>query len=189
MNKQYDELSRRATKGDKDALRELFTLAEQEEGKKKFKEATVVFRDAAIAYRISAFRNLARAEDAESHAAWLATQQSIYRKWIDENPNGLRELPYPASGVTRGCIQKVVFGPLSHEESFSNLFLFLEESLSEIGMEFFSPGGTVQRRVCTLLGEVFGLGGVRQSQYLLNTAVRIGLDAMADEIIKRCHSA
>ena len=185
MDKQYEELSRRATKGDADALFELFALAEQRKGEGNFNQATVAFRDAAIGYRTFAFRNLDRAKDADSRSAWLAEECNIYRRWIENNPNGLRELPYPATGITRECIRHVVVDQLLEEDSFAALFSFLLTTLSSMGVEFFSPGGSIQRRVCALLGAVFGLEGSEESEYLRNTAVRIALDPIADEVTKR----
>jgi len=189
MNESYEELSRRATKGDEIALRELFALPEQYNGEKNFQDAAVAFRDAAIAYRISAFRNLARAEDAENRAAWSSVVRNIFKRWIDDNPSGLRELPYCAQGVTRDCIRDVVVIQLLHEESFALVFLFLEESVSSMGMQFFSPGGRIQRRVWWLLGEVFGLEGGEGAKYLRDISVRVGLDLIADEVAKRCRTA
>lgn len=188
MNEPYQELSRRARKRDDNALRKLFTHAERCEDEKDFREAALAFREAASAYRISASRNLARAEDAESRAAWLSVVCDLYQRWIEANPSGLRDLPYDAPSVTRECIGHVVVFELLHEESFAPIFLFLEESLSAAGMEFFSPGGSIQRRVCWLLGEVFGLEGNRCSEYLRNSAVRVGLDLLADEVTKRCRA-
>ena len=39
--------------------------------------------------------------------------------------------------------------------------------------------------MCHLLGVVFGLDGSEESEYLRNTAVRIALDPIADEVTKR----
>lgn len=186
MTDRYKELSRRATRGDVEAMRELFAYAEQHETEHRFREATEVFRDVAIAYRISAFRNLARAQDAESRVAWLDAVRIIYQKWLDENPNGLRKLPRPESEVDHECIRRVVVEQLVKEEPFVNVFRFLEDTLSTLGMEFYSPGGSIQRRVCQLLGEVFGLGISGWSEYLQHTVVRVGLDQIADEVAKRC---
>lgn len=189
MNEPYEELSRRATKGDDSALRELFTLAEQREGEKDFQGAIVAFRDAAIAYRISAFRNLARANDAESSEAWSSAVRDLYKWWIDANPSGLRELPYSAPNITYDCIRSVVVDQLLGEEFFIPIFVFLEDSLTEMGMQFYSPGGSIQRRACQLVGEVFGLGYGEKSEYLSDQSVRIALDFIVDEVAKRCQGA
>jgi len=186
MNDSYKELSRRATKGDKEALRELFALGQKHEVEHRFEDATAVFRDAAISYRISAFRNLARAEDAESRAAELATVGDIYRRWIEENPKGMRELPRPASIIDSEYILRVLKDDLSRERFFVEVLYFLEDTLAKLGMEFYSPGGSVLRRVWQLLGEVFGLSSSGHSEYLQHMPVRVGLDLLADEIAKRC---
>jgi hypothetical protein len=56
-----------------------------------------------------------------------------------------------------------------------------------MGMKFFSPGGSIQRRVCGLLGFVFGLkkDDPYYTQFIQPTAVRVGLDLIADEIERR----
>ena len=101
----------------------MFALAEQRKGEGNFNQATVAFRDAAIGYRNFAFRNLDRVKDADSRSASLAEECNIYRRWIENNPNGLRELPYPAKRITRECIRHVVFDQLWEEDSFAALFL------------------------------------------------------------------
>src|SRR5690606_385961 len=94
-SEEFKELSSRAARGEKNALRSLFAVADQYEKDGRFEEAAKVFHDSAIAYRISAFRNLNRAEQAEGEANWHRSVTEIYRLWVAKNPNGLRELPYP----------------------------------------------------------------------------------------------
>jgi len=190
MNRTYDDLVRYSTKGDKEALRELFALGEQFREESRFEDATKAFRDAGISYRIAAFRNLARAEDAESRAAWSGKVLRIYQKWIEQNPKGMRELPLPIANADFEGIRRVVFDSLSREEEFIEVFVFLENALSSLGMEFYSPGGSPLRRICNLLREAFGLDGAGQSQYLRHTEVRVGIHLVASEIVRRCgHSA
>ena len=54
-----------------------------------------------------------------------------------------------------------------------------------MNVEFFSQRGGIPGRVCALLGAVFGLEGSEESEYIRNTAVRIALDPIADEVTKR----
>ena len=108
MNKLYQELSNRAIKGDRDAMHELFALAKQCEAENNFQEATVAFREAAIAFRVSSYGNVVRAEEAESKAEWLSKVRDIYQKWIEDNPNGLRKLPYSEPGFSHDRIRDVV---------------------------------------------------------------------------------
>jgi hypothetical protein len=186
MNEHYEEISRLATKGDANALRDLFKIAEGHESEECFQKATISFRDAAIAYRISAFRNLARAEEAEQQVAQLSVNCDVYKKWIESNPNGMRKLPYQIPGITTQHIKKVVVDQLVKDESFAPIFKFLYYSLSALEMEFFSPGGTLQRRAYWLVGEVFGFEGREDAAKFLNDiSVRVCLDLLADEVVRR----
>lgn len=188
MSGNYEEISRLASKGDNNAIRELFKLAELHESEGNFKDSSILFRESAIAYRISASRNLARIDDVHQEIIRLMVASDIYKKWIESNPNGLRELPYSIPSISRQCISDIVVGQLLDNESFIPVFYFLEDKLSEMGMKFFSPGGSIQRRVCGLLAEMFGLDGIDTSEFIRNTAVRVGLDLLADEVAKRCLS-
>lgn len=185
MNVEYQNLSSRAARGEKDALRELFALADEFKNQGKLQDAVEAFRDSAIAYRISAFGNLNRAEAAESQSEWRAKVCEIYRRWIENNPSGLRKLPFPARGIGTEDIRHIVVEELFRDGSFDDIFWFLQSKLGSLGMQFFSPGGSIQRQVCILLKEVFGLGDGRGSDYLKNIEVRIGLELLADEITKR----
>jgi hypothetical protein len=183
MDEKYNELETRALKGEPDGLRVLFRYAERLDREDKDSEAIVAYRDTAIAYRISASRNLARDEDSEKHANWLTVRNEIYRKWIEDNPDGMRDLPFTAPGITRGFILKVVVEELQREATFIQYFYYLQEVLTDMGESFFSPSGSIQRRVITLLAEVFGLA--RGYSYPDSIEVRVALDPLADEVAKR----
>ena len=187
MDEDYKELERRALKGDPDGLRELFRYAEKLNKENRDAEAIVAYRDAAIAYRVSASRNLARAEDAESRANWVTVREEIYRNWIEQNPDGMRDLPFFAPGITMEFILKLVVEELLKDEAFIRYFYYLQDVLSGKGESFFSPGGSIQRRVITLLSEVFGLS--RWRSYSHSVDVRVGLDPLADEVAKRWQNA
>ena len=186
MSENYEEISRLATKGDNDAIRELFKLAELRESEGNFKDASILFRESAIAYRISASRNLARIDDVHQEIIRLMVASDIYKKWIESNPNGMRKLPYQIPGITTQHIKKVVVDQLVKDESFAPIFKFLYYSLSALEMEFFSPGGTLQRRAYWLVGEVFGFEGREDaSKFLNDISVRVCLDLLADEVVRR----
>jgi hypothetical protein len=84
------------------------------------------------------------------------------------------------------CIRRVVIEQLWGSDRFNPIFAYLEEILTALGMQFYSPGGSVQRRVCILLAELFGVGVTPEYvKYAKNPAVRVGLDLLADEIVRR----
>lgn len=119
MSDSYEELSKRATKGDKQALRELFSLGEKLFSEQQFQQAAAVFKDSAISYRILAFRQGARAEDAEKNAASLEIARQIYQAWIEKNPSGLRKTPFPAPrGADLSRIRDIVYENLIHDSTF-----------------------------------------------------------------------
>jgi len=185
MNDEYENLKSRAVRGEKDSLRELFALADEYKNQGKLQKAVEAFRESAVAYRISGFRNLNRAETAESQSAWQTKVNEIYRRWIENNPNGLRKLPFPACGLTTEDIRQIVVHDLFSDGSFDDIFWFLESKLGSLGMQFFSPGGSIQRRVVCLLSEAFGVEDFDYAEYLSNLEVRVGLDLLADEVAKR----
>lgn len=186
MNSSINDLVERINKGDRDAVRVLFELGRQLEGEGRFQEAATAFREVAITYRIWASRNQTFSEDAEGRAAWSITVRDIYKKWIEDNPKGVPDLPYRVSGATASQILSVVW-QLLDEDSFAPILRFLEESLMAIGVEFCSPGGTFERYFLGLMEEVFGL---QEHHYceaeLKDTAVRVGVDTLAKEVIRRC---
>ena len=65
--------------------------------------------------------------------------------------------------------------------------IYLENELSALGMEFHVPPYSVQRRLWVLLGELFGLRD--KSEYIKHSTVRVGLDLLANEIVRRCRDA
>ena len=184
MDKEYKALERRALEGDSAAIRELFRYGEKQNKEKNYSEAATAYRDAAIAYRISASRNLERAEDAERRVRWSTFKEEIYQNWIKDNPNGLRDLPFPESWISKECIRNIVVEELLDDDLFSQYFYYLQVVLSEMGVRFYSPGGSIQRRVIGLLAEYFDPD--RRYSYAKTIEVRVGLDPLADEVVKRC---
>ncbi len=183
MDEQYQELCRLATKGNAKALSNLFSLGEKLEAEKKFQEATVAFRDAAISYRISAFRNSGHTEDALVREQYLIETLNIFRKWIENHPDGFRKLPYFESEIGYDFIRDTVIGNL---DEFDWVMTLLKKRLLELNMEFYSPGGSIQRRVCQFLDIVFNNSeNDRLRTYLNDFTVRVFVDAVADAVAER----
>jgi hypothetical protein len=113
--------------------------------------------------------------------------RDINRRWIVQNPNGHRDWEVVAPRIDDECVRRIVVEQLLHEERFASVFIYLDRELSALGMQFYSPGGSVQRRVWVLLGELFGLRD--KSEYIKHSTVRVGLDLLANEVATRCHDA
>lgn len=190
MESETTDLSKRADKGDKEALRELFALAERLQGAGNLDEAVATYRDAAIAYRISAFRNLARAEEAESKVAWNLKVCALYRSWIKKNANGLRKPPFSVQDISHESVVEAVKA-LRSDSTFAFHFAYLQTTLEALGVSISSPGSTVWRHVVSLLSCLFGIGGaedlykLRSAPLLDEVAVQIALEPIADYVLQR----
>lgn len=204
----YQELVRLSTKGDKQALKDLFNLAEKLSEEQKHEEASKVFRDSAISYRISAFRNSGLGETANGEINWLNEEIKLIKDWIKTNPSGFRPLPRIIEGITN---EKIILDILKIEiwsdNQLSTLIQHLESTLQNDGMEFYSPGGSSLRVILKLMKDYFGISPSSSShaeiqahfnqqaaQALENLKkspleLRICLDLLADEIEKRFHAS
>lgn len=204
----YEELIRLSTKGDEKALEDLFNLAEKLSVKKKHEESTKAFRDAAISYRIAAFRNSGLAESAKGEVYWLNEEIKLMKRWIEINPSGLRPLPRLVEGITsENIILEILKNEIWTDNQFSILIQFLETALQKIRIEFYSPGGSSLRKILQLMNGYFGISPSSSSlpeiqiyfnqqaaQYLeylkgLPLEVRICLDLLADEVENRFHAS
>lgn len=184
----YQELIRLSTKGDQQALEDLFDLAEKLSAEKKHEEASKVFRESAISYRISAFRNSALAGEANGKAYWLDGEIKLIKHWIETNPSGLRPLPKIVEGISEKFILEVLRDEIWPDSQFEGLIPFLESALQNNGIEFYSPGGSSLRQIISLMIAYFGLDTYGSATLEL-LDVRIGMDQLADEVERRFHAS
>ena len=184
MKKQYEDTSNLACKGDKNALKKLFNIAKGYQEKKNYVESTNAFKDSAIAYRISALRNLARAEDAERSNMLLQNKQNLYKTWIENNLNGLRKLPLTNLSISDEFVREIILKKLINEQAFVLYMSFLESALSDLGYQFFSPGGSVERRTIQLVSQALNNQRIHEESYFDEISVRVPLDLIIDEVIR-----
>lgn len=181
----YQELIRISTKGDKQALEDLFALGETLLESGSLEEAVKAFQDAAISYRISASRNIGLAQSAASEAQQLKEEIQLFQRWVKTNPNTLSRLPRAVTGITENFILEELRDRIWPDERYSQLIPYLESALERNGMEFYSPGGSSLRRITSLLGDYFGLCTSPMAKILDNLDVRIGMDLLADDVESR----
>lgn len=184
----YQELIRFSTKGDKQALEELFALAEKLSAEKNHEEASKVFREAAISYRISAFRNSGLTGEANGKVYWLNKEIELIKHWLEANPTGLRSLPRIVEGMTKKFILEVLRDEVWPDSQFEGLIPLIESALQNNGAEFSSPGGSSLRQIISLMIAYFGLNAYGSATLDL-LEVRIGMDQLADEVERRFHAS
>ena len=187
MDRDYEELVRQTTKGNEDALTALFALGERYSKEGRLEEAVQVFKDSAISYRIAASRNRSKALEEKSFAERQSRLLEKYLQWIADNPAGLRPWPLDPIGVDPGYIHGLVNGELQGDERCMDLFYCLESELHRAGFEFSSPGLSPMRCIWLLLERLFGFGDgfPGLDPYLNKVQLRVLLDPIADEIVRR----
>jgi len=207
----YLELIRLSTKGDNQALEDLFALAEKLSAENKHEESSKVFRDSAISYRIAAFRNSGLAESANGEVYWLNEEIKLMKQWIEINPSGFRPLPRIIEGIaSEKIILEILKNEIWPDSQFYTLIKLLEFALQNNGMEFYSPGGSSLRRILHLMEDCFGISLNVSATYFppeariykikqaaqsiedlkgLPLEVRIYLDLLADEVENRFHAS
>jgi len=183
VEKKVEELSINAKKGDPDAVKILFDIAKNCELNRRYENAALAYREAAFVCRTLASRNSEEKTEVEYKLEDMTVARDIFAWWVEEHPDGMMKLPRPPYGIDEEFIRVTVVRELLLEEKFNPIFWYLEGVLSGMGMKFFSPGGSIQRRVCALLVSAFGLQkDPYYTKFLQETSVRVGLDLIADEI-------
>ena len=187
MKEKVEDLSIRAIKGDPDAVNVLFDIAKDCEKNKQYENAAMAYREMAFACRILASRSREEKAEVEDELDVMALKGGICLWWIESHPDGMKKLPRTPSDIDSEFIRRTLIEELLPDEKINFVFYYLEDVLTDMGMKFFSPGGSLQRKVCGLLEFVFGLAEARlpYTKFLESTRVRIGLDLVADEIERR----
>lgn len=205
----YQELVHLSTKGDQQALENLFALAEKLSAEKKHEESTKVFRDSAISYRALAFHNSELAESADRKVHWLNEEIKLIKQWIKANPSGLRPLPRIVEGITNEHIFKIVgceIWPNSNlDGQFCSLISCLESELNKIDGGWYCTAHSELRRILFLMNDYFGPYRPAKPMLLeyriimdercifrlksLPLEVRIWADLLADEVERRFHAS
>lgn len=183
MDDNYQELSLRASKGDEEALAELFSAGEKFEFNGQFKEASTAFKDSAVAYRIAAFRSKAQAEDAIAGKRYQIQLSQVLTDWIKNNPEGMRNLPRKVPGLTEPVICELV---ARNREELSALLVILYNKRSKLGKGF--SWARTENYVCGHLGAYFDGRIIPDSAYMRNPTIRVLLDSIANVVEAKFHA-
>jgi hypothetical protein len=195
----YLELISLSTKGDKQALEALFAHAEKLSSMNKHEEATKAFKDSAVSYRISAYRNLNLAEEAKVEVNRLSHEIKLLKDLIGANSPKLRPLPRMLDGLTKQFVWETVDYAIANEslinEQLQSLISLLNSTLDEIhcnnntleNIDHYG-GATIPSRLTYLMEDYFGLGDSPFGSDLENINVRSLADLLAAEIEKRFYA-
>jgi len=182
---EYDGLVRSSTKGSDEATRKIFTLGESLLADGSQYSAAIAFKDSAISYRISAFRNAAKLEDSQNEVSHLLSSMDIFREWIVTFPNGQVALPRAGEELNRKVIEDAVYGECKYpsDQEVIRYYRFLNQALELTNEDYAKLNGNRPVFICDILFSYFGLGNRRNFDF--NNAsldVRIGVDLLAHRI-------
>ena len=189
--KDLEELIKEAKRGQRDAQKALFELAEEHFTRNDFEKAANLFKESARAYRIDAFSNRTIAEEnqakSEQAVSDLGLCKQLYKQWFERYQDKLAPTFEVTGEIPSEYILKVVVEELLPNEAFAPHFLYLVEELTARGYVFYSPGGTIQRRVMGLLDFLLNkkTENDRYTDLVKDVEIRVALDPLAEEVIKR----
>ena len=190
MSKAYEELVRASTKGDKKATEELFTIGEDFFIENNPVKAAEVFKDAAIAYRIAAFRNAAQLEASQGEAKQLLEDLDIFREWLLAFPNGQIELPKSKAGLDKRFIETEFYGEhkLSSHPEIIRIYRFLSCALEKSNEDFAKINGNRPFFVYRILLSYLGIpNSLNFDLDNITVDVRVGIDLLAYAIEEKFH--
>jgi hypothetical protein len=181
----YEELIRRSTKGDKEATEALYSVGEELFIEGELAKAATGFKDAAISYRIAAFRNSAKLETSQKEAQQLIRDMDIFREWFLAFPDGQVALPKADAGVDKKGIEKAIYGEIKYplDPEVSKIYWFLDAALAKSNEDFARLNGNRPVYVSEMLCAYFGIPS-RRHLNLINASVdvRVGMDLLARKI-------
>jgi hypothetical protein len=181
----YEELIRLSTKGDKEATETLFSIGEKLLIEGEIANAATGFKDAAISYRIAAFRNSAQLETSQKEAQQLIRDMDIFREWFLAFPDGQIALPKVNAGVDKKAIEKAIYGEIKYplDPEVSKIYWFLDAALAKSNEDFARLNGNRPLYVKEMLCAYFGMPS-RRHLNLINASVdvRVGMDLLARKI-------
>lgn len=180
---EFDQLTKAAVKGDFEAMASLMKLGEACLEKNNTADAARAFQEAAIAYRIEAFRNKTHyAAECQRSQGLRETLEQIYFRWFVVNRAPARK-KWPEIGkMSYAQLSKIINSPEFFSDAGAHL-RFLFQTLSAMGVEFYSPGGSELRRLFQLLRAVGGSKDAWAEKLLEDARVRIALETIVDCIV------
>ena len=178
-----EELIQKAGKGDHEAIASLMKLGESCLERNETEEAAQAFKEAAMAYRIEAYRNMTHYAAECATSQWLREiLEQIYVRWFRVNGAPARK-QWPEIGkMSDKRLSSILDSPQLSNEAGPHL-RYLIQTLESMGVEYYSPGGSDKRRVFQLLRAVGGGRDAWAEKFMDDPRVRVSLEAVADCVV------
>jgi hypothetical protein len=154
---QHEELSRSATKGNVAAIRELFDYGERTYKLGHYEKAAAIYKDAAICFRLEAFRRRTDAEDANSRAKNQAKRIAVLTEALKRKHDFSRILViHQRKNVSSQDVHSVLYEKIFPNSDYSVLLDDLFAAFIDAGYQFSAPGNSFPRLIWFLVSCTLG---------------------------------
>lgn len=179
MNNELKELVSKADQGDKNAQKQLMQLAQEKQDAGEYEEAAELFKLGAMAYRIAASFEGSLVDDEKMKSYSLEKIIQYYREWIVNytHPVEPRINTLTREGLASEASSTIL--QLRRDEVFRGMVRYLEEQLMIHGVDL-CTGSTLNRHLYHMVLQENDFW-----KFMHDIDVRIALDPIADEIMKR----
>lgn len=140
------QLMQQALKGNPLALKQLFAEAEQLLAAQDHGGAAAMFKESAIYYRIALFRVRAKAEEFEERVSQLETKLAFKSRLLAKPSSYFEVFCPPDADLSFENLVRV-WKELEWNEDISAAAMCLTDLWLSQGVQFSSPGGTVDRQI------------------------------------------
>jgi len=164
------DLSRLALRGDVEAIRALLAEGEALLDKGEAREAAVMLKDAAICFRIEAFRQRTRADDASATLRRQKKQLQSLSDWVRSHRDRSQLLSdYKVSGITEKEVHVLLYHHVYPDSEYRELLDDLYVAFIDRGYQFSAPGNSYPRLIWYLVSCALGASSIdSQSRHFLN---------------------
>ena len=176
------DLMHAATTGDRQAIQALMDLGEGYLKEGDLTSAAQAFKEAAISYRIDAFRQTANYEEEYAQSRWsLRIIEQIFVNWLEARPHLIPSKRPEILNIPDAKLIEMLRS--SEHQEISVVIVFLEQTLQLMGVHFYSPGGSSVRRIHQLLRAFGGNEDDWAKQFLSDVRVRLAIDQLTDRLL------
>ena len=178
MSDELKELISKADKGDSEAQRELMQRGDAASEAGDHQHAAYMYKMAAIAYRIDEARTSGMLSDTARTCARFAQTIRYYDDWIKKYTKPV------APRINRlkhhkGNFDRPILTMWRDGGEFGKMLRHLEERLSEHGIEWCAPGGTINRHFYYMVQRRDDF-----RDFMDDIEIRVVLDPISDEVLR-----
>ena len=152
-------------------------------------EATKLYREAADGYRHLAVRRLWEAEETQRYIDAVEAERDMFLAWCEKHcalPSIPRDVDISNDDSDWGFIARFIGESILRDAKFRPNLRRLAGIIEAEGIEFSSPGGSIQRHLGYLLADWFSCAKTSMTPkdpFFSNVAFRIAISPIMDKVV------